>query len=49
MQPENGLFSHPDADHQDTAAGSPPDGDQRSYTDLFREPAGAPQDTAETA
>ncbi|MDX8050685.1 hypothetical protein SK571_14945 [Lentzea sp. BCCO 10_0798] len=49
MQPENGLFSHPDTNHQDTAAHSSPDEDQRSYTGLFREPADTPQNTAETA
>jgi hypothetical protein len=48
MQPDNGLFSHPDADHQDTTPGSAPDEEQRSYTDLFREPAGAPENTTET-
>lgn len=44
-----GLFSHPDADHLDTRAASSPDGDQRSYTGLFREPADAPQHPSETA
>jgi hypothetical protein len=48
MQPENGLFSHPDVDLPDTTPGSSPDEDQRAYTGLFREPAGAPQDTADT-
>jgi hypothetical protein len=39
--PAGGLFSHPTTDHLETKAGSQPDGDQRSYTDLFREPAGS--------
>ncbi len=45
----DGLFSHPDTDHLDTKPGSPPDEYQRSYTNLFCEPAGSPQDTGETA
>ncbi|RAS65857.1 hypothetical protein C8D87_104408 [Lentzea atacamensis] len=39
--PADGLFSHPDMDHLDTRRGSLPDEDQRSYTNLFHEPAGA--------
>ncbi|MCX2946810.1 hypothetical protein [Lentzea sp. NEAU-D7] len=49
MQPENGLFSHPDTDHLDTTPHSAPDQDQRSYTGLFREPADTPQNATETA
>lgn len=39
----DGLFSHPDMDHLDTRPGPPPE--QRSYTNLFREPDDAPEDT----
>jgi hypothetical protein len=42
--PAGGLFSHPTTDHLETKAGSRPDGDQRSYTDLFREPPGGAAD-----
>ncbi|WP_157512860.1 hypothetical protein [Lentzea albidocapillata] len=49
MQPENGLFSHPDVDLPDTTPGSSPAEDQRSYTGLFREPADTPQNTTGTA
>lgn len=46
MQTQNvSLFSHPDTDRPDTTPGPPPGEDQRSYTDLFREPADAPKDT----
>ena len=38
-----GLFSHPDVDQSATRSDSQAD-DQRSYTNLFREPAGARQD-----
>jgi len=47
--PADGLFSHPNMDHLDTRPDSQPDEDQRSYTDLFREPADAPQDISKTA
>lgn len=43
-----GLFSHPTTDHLDTSPASRPDG-ERSYTDLFREPADAPENSGETA
>ncbi|PWK89502.1 hypothetical protein C8D88_102776 [Lentzea atacamensis] len=39
--PADGLFSHPDMDHLETRPGSPPDEDQRSYTNLFHEPIDA--------
>ncbi|MFD1150535.1 hypothetical protein [Saccharothrix hoggarensis] len=48
-QPANELFSHPDT-HRTQAANGPRKDEQRSYTDLFREPADVPpQSTGGTA
>lgn len=45
----NELFSHPDTDRPENASG-PRREEQRSYTDLFREPADVPsQNTGGTA
>lgn len=45
----NELFSHPDTARAETANGPGRD-EQRSYTDLFREPADVPpQNTGEMA
>lgn len=41
----DGLFSHSDTDHADATSGSSPADEQRSYTDLFREPADGPKNT----
>jgi hypothetical protein len=43
----DGLFSHPDTDHLDTRPGPPPE--QRSYTNLFREPTDAAENTTSAA
>ncbi|MBW4718580.1 hypothetical protein [Saccharothrix obliqua] len=44
-QPAESLFSHPDT-HRPTTRGVRPDEVQRSYTDLFREPADTPPPTS---
>lgn len=47
-QPTNGLFSHPDT-HRPEATTGPGRDEQRSYTNLFREPADVPESTHKTA
>lgn len=43
--PANDLFSHPET-HRSHANPKPSDDEQRSYTNLFREPAPTPRRTA---
>ncbi|GAA3629435.1 hypothetical protein C8D88_1011853 [Lentzea atacamensis] len=45
----DGLFSHPDQDHGGATSGPAPAEDQRSYTGLFREPAGGTEDATSAA